>query len=117
MDPTPLRGVAHARPTGAHSLLALRDGGPASVRRAVEWYRTRGRLHCGDPIAMAADALAAYKADVATGKDALLLCDTTEVADALNRRMHKENADAGASTVIAAGGHRVGVGDLILTRR
>ena len=28
--------------------LALRDGGPASVRRAIGWYRTHDRLHCGD---------------------------------------------------------------------
>jgi AAA domain/TrwC relaxase len=38
--------------------LALRDGGPTSVRRAVEWYRTQDRLRCGDAITMAADALA-----------------------------------------------------------
>ncbi|MGA9358348.1 MAG: AAA family ATPase [Mycobacterium sp.] len=56
--------------------LALRDGGPAPVRRAVEWYRSHDRLHTGDPIAMAHDALAGYRADVADGKDALLVCDT-----------------------------------------
>ena len=74
--------------------LALRDGGPASVECAIEWYRTHGRLHSGDPIAMAADALAAYKTDTAAGKDALLVCDTTEMADALNQRMHNEGLDA-----------------------
>src|SRR5712672_4399331 len=57
--------------------LALRDGGPAPVRHAIEWYRTHDRLHCGDPITMAADALAACKIDTAAGKDALLVCDTT----------------------------------------
>jgi hypothetical protein len=66
---------------------------------------------------MAADALAAYKADVAAGKDALLVCDTTEMADALNERIHHERRDAHAPTVTAARGHRIGVGDLILTRR
>ena len=39
---------------------------------------------------MAADALAAYRADTAAGKDALLVCDTTEMADALNQRLHDE---------------------------
>ena len=34
--------------------LALRDGGPAPVRRAIGWYRSHDRLHSGDPIAMAA---------------------------------------------------------------
>lgn len=56
--------------------LALRDGGPAPVRRAIDWYRTHDRLHTGDPIAMAHDALFAYWADTAAGKDALLVCDT-----------------------------------------
>ena len=97
--------------------LALRDGGPAPIRRAIEWYRTHDRLHCGDPITMAADALAAYKTDTAAGKDALLVCDTTEMADALNQRIHNERRDAHAPTVTGARGHRIGVGDLILTRR
>jgi conjugative relaxase-like TrwC/TraI family protein len=97
--------------------LALRDGGPAPLKRAVGWYRTHDRLHCGDPITMAADALAAYKTDTAACKDALLVCDTTEMADALNQRIHTERLDAHAPTVTAARGHRIGVGDLILTRR
>ena len=33
---------------------------------------------------MAASALAAYQADTDAGKDALLVCDTTEMANALN---------------------------------
>ena len=97
--------------------LALRDGGPASVRRAIDWYRTHDRLHCGDPIAMAADALAAYQADSAAGKDALLICDTTEMADALNQRIHHDTIDADAPTVTGARGQRIGVGDIIISRR
>jgi hypothetical protein len=97
--------------------LALRDGGPASVRRAIGWYGTHDRLRCGDAITMAADALAAYKTDTAAGKDTLLICDTTEMADVLNERIHNESLDAHAPTVRGARGHRIGVGDLILTRR
>lgn len=97
--------------------LALRDGEPAPIRRAVEWYRTLGRLHCGDPVTMAADALAAYREDTAAGKDALLTCDTTEMADALNQRIHHERPDTHAPAVTAARGYRIGVGDLIQTRR
>jgi hypothetical protein len=41
--------------------LAVRDGGPAPVRRAIGWYRTHDRLHTGDQIAMATDALTAYR--------------------------------------------------------
>ncbi len=61
--------------------LALRDGGPAPVRRAVEWYRSHDRLRTGDAIAMATDALAAYQHDTAAGRNALLICDTTEMTD------------------------------------
>ena len=63
------------------------------MRRAIDWYRSHDRLHTGDPIAMAADALTAYRADIAAGKDALLVCDTTEMADALNRRLHDDTVD------------------------
>jgi conjugative relaxase-like TrwC/TraI family protein len=97
--------------------LALRDGGPAPVRRAVEWYRSRGRLHTGDQIAMAADALAGYRADTTAGRDALLVCDTTEMCDALNRRLHDHTVAAEAPTVTAARGQRIGVGDLVVSRR
>ena len=51
--------------------LALRDGGPAPLRRAIGGMRSRGRLHTGDEIAMAHDALAAYRADIADGKGTL----------------------------------------------
>ena len=97
--------------------LALRDGGPAPVLRAVNWYRSHDRVHAGDPIAMATDAMAAYQADIAAGQDALLVCDTTEMADALNRRLHDKTVDAQEATVTAARGHRIGVGDLIISRR
>lgn len=97
--------------------LALRDGGPAPVRRAVEWYRTHGRLRTGDAVAMAADALAAYQNDIAAGKNALLICDTTEMTDALNHRIHRDTIGADEPTVVAARGHRIAVGDLIISRR
>jgi ATP-dependent exoDNAse (exonuclease V) alpha subunit len=97
--------------------LALRDGGPAPLCRAVEWYRGHDRLHTGDQIALAADALTGYRADVAAGKDALLICNTTEMCDALNRRIHDQTITADAPTVTAARGHRIAVGDLIISRR
>jgi conjugative relaxase-like TrwC/TraI family protein len=96
--------------------LALRNGGPASVRRAIGWYRTHDRLHCGDQITTAADALTAYKADTAAGNDALLVCDTTDMVDALNQRIHHDTIAADAATVTGARGRRIAVGDLILTR-
>ncbi|PXX09230.1 MobF family relaxase [Mycolicibacterium moriokaense] len=105
----------HDRDERAASL-ALRSGGPASVRRAVGWYRTHDRLQCGDAVTMAADALAAHQADTAAGKDALLVCDTTEMTDALNQRIHRDTIAAGAATIGGARGHRVAVGDLIISR-
>jgi conjugative relaxase-like TrwC/TraI family protein len=97
--------------------LALRDGDPPALRRAVRFYQREDRLRCGDQISMASDALAAYQADVAAGKDALLMCDTNEMSDALNQRLHHDAISADADTVAVSRGHRVAVGDLILTRR
>ena len=42
--------------------LALRSGHGNRLRKAVGWYRNHDRLHTGDPIAMADDALTAYLA-------------------------------------------------------
>ena len=77
-----------ADPEERDTSLALRSAHGNRLRTAIKWYRDNGRLHTGDPIAMAADALDAYLADRAAGKDALLICDTWEIADALNRRLH-----------------------------
>ncbi|OPX11020.1 MobF family relaxase [Mycobacterium sp. AT1] len=97
--------------------LELRNGEPDAVRTAVDWYVEHDRLRCGDQIAMATDALEGYRKDVAVGKDALLLCDTTEMADALNRRIHDDTIPADVPTVTAPRGQRIAAGDLILSRR
>ena len=97
--------------------LELRDGEPPARRHAVDWYRRHDRLHCGDAITMAADALAAYAADSELGRDALMVCDTTEMADALNRRLHNNRIDRNAPSVSGAQGQRLSVGDLIVSRR
>ncbi|BBZ06840.1 hypothetical protein MDOR_10090 [Mycolicibacterium doricum] len=97
--------------------LALRDGNPAEVARAVSWYRTHDRLHCGDAVTMAQDALAAYQTDLSKGHDALLICDTTEMARALNWRLHGQRIGRDEPTLTVANGEQVGVGDLIVSRR
>jgi hypothetical protein len=66
---------------------------------------------------MAADALDAYHADTKAGRDALLVCDTTEMARALNERLHHDRIERDAPTVAGMGGQRIGVGDLIISRR
>jgi hypothetical protein len=87
------------------------------VRRAIGWYRTHDRLNTRDAVTMAADALAAYSADTAADKDALLVCDTTEMADALNQRLHHDTVGADAPTITGARGHHIAVGDLIISRQ
>jgi conjugative relaxase-like TrwC/TraI family protein len=95
--------------------LALRAAHGNRLRKAVGWYRTHDRLHTGDQVAMAADAHDAYLTDRAAGKDALLVCDSWEMADALNRRLHDTlTADSPAAEV--ARDQTVRVGDLIISR-
>jgi conjugative relaxase-like TrwC/TraI family protein len=95
--------------------LALRAAHGNRLRTAVGWYRDNGRLHTGDPIAMAADALGAYLRDRANAKDALLICDTWEMADALNRRLH-DTLTAPGPTVKAARDQQIRVGDIVMSR-
>ncbi|WP_094287569.1 MobF family relaxase [Mycobacterium lehmannii] len=95
--------------------LALRSGHGNRLRKAVGWYRNHGRLHTGDPIAMANDAGDAYLADRAAGKDSLMVCDSWEMADALNLRIHKALVGDGPS-VRAARDQRIAVGDIIVSR-
>jgi ATP-dependent exoDNAse (exonuclease V) alpha subunit len=83
------------------SSLALRSAHGNRLRTAITWYRDNGRLHTGDPIAMASDALDAYLTDRTAVKDALHICDTWEMADALNRRLHETFASAGPTITVA----------------
>jgi ATP-dependent exoDNAse (exonuclease V) alpha subunit len=64
---------------------------------------------------MASDALAAYLNDPAANTDALLICDTWEMADALNRRLHDTLTGPGP-TVTAARDQQIRVGDIVMSR-
>ncbi|WP_193604122.1 MobF family relaxase [Mycobacteroides abscessus] len=96
--------------------LAVREGGPAALRRAVGWYRRQDRLYTGDAVTMADDARAAWQSDITAGRDALLIADRWEMADAINIRIHAERIDEDAPTVSAARGHRLAAGDVVITR-
>jgi conjugative relaxase-like TrwC/TraI family protein len=96
--------------------LALRSGHGNRLRTAVGWYRIHDRLHTGDPIAMAADAMQAYIAARADGKDVAIICDKWEIADAINRRLHDTYTAADTPNVRVARDQEVRVGDLILSR-
>lgn len=102
-------------PEEREASLALRAAHGNRLRKAIGWYRTHHRLHTGDQVAMATDAQAAYLADRAAGKDALLVCDTWEMADALNRRLH-HTLTVDGPTAQAARDQTIRVGDLIISR-
>ena len=98
--------------------LALRArGNNDDLQRAVAWYRDHDRLHIGDPVTMADDALTAWTADRAAGVDALLIADRWETADALNERIHRQVVGPDAATITAARQHTIGIGDTVITRR
>ncbi|WAJ47985.1 relaxase domain-containing protein (plasmid) [Mycobacterium sp. Aquia_216] len=83
--------------------LALRSAHGNRLRKAVGWYRNHGRLHSGDPIAMADDATNAYLQARAQGKDAAIICDRWEIADAINRKLHGALTQAAAAPTDVAG--------------
>jgi conjugative relaxase-like TrwC/TraI family protein len=97
--------------------LALRHGGAAAVRHAVRWYQHHDRLRTGDAVTMADDALADWRADRAAGRDVLLLADRWDVVDALNTRIQAERIAPDTPMMAVARGHRVGIGDVAITRR
>ena len=96
--------------------LALRSGRGNRLRKAIGWYRNHDRLHCGDAIAMATDATNAYLTARAEGKDVAILCDTWEIADAINQRLHDRFTDPDAAEVPVARDQQVRVGDLVMSR-
>ncbi|WP_375488870.1 MobF family relaxase [uncultured Mycobacterium sp.] len=103
-------------PEEREASLALRSGHGNRLRKAVGWYRNQDRLHTGDPIAMAHDAMHAYIKARAEGKDVAIVCDKWEIADAINRRLHDTYTAKVEPSVRVAREQRVRVGDIILSR-
>ena len=97
--------------------LALRDGGPAPIARGGRVVPQRRPSALRRPDHDGRRRTRGLRSRHRRRQDALLVCDTTEMADALNRRIHHERLDGRAPTVTGARGHRIGVGDLIMTRR
>lgn len=95
--------------------LAVRNGENDELKVATKWYRDQGRLFVGDPVAMAEDVYGNYLADRREGLDALIICDTWEMTDSLNQRLHRALAGENLSVPVARD-HRVSVGDVIMTR-
>jgi len=104
-------------PAERDASLALRSARGNRLRAAVGWYRSHDRLHTGDAVTMAADATTAYIHARAEGKDAAILCDTWEIADAINQRLHDHYTHRDAPSVPVARDQHVRAGDLIISRR
>jgi len=103
-------------PAERDASLALRSARGHRLRKAIGWYRNHDRLHTGDQVAMATDATTAYLTARAEGKDVAILCDTWEIADAINQRLHDHFTSADAPSVPVARDQHVRAGDLILSR-
>ena len=97
--------------------LALRSGRGHRLRKAVGWYRTHDRLHTGDAIAMAEDATTAYITARAEGKDAAIICDRWDIADAINRKLQDRFTAADAPSVQVARDQHARAGDLVMSRK
>ncbi|BBZ40621.1 MobF family relaxase [Mycobacterium conspicuum] len=103
-------------PAERDASLALRSGRGNRLRKAVGWYRSHDRLRTGDAVTMAADATTAYITARAEGKDAAILCDTWDIADAINQRLHDHYTRPDAPSVQVARDQQARAGDLILSR-
>ena len=126
-----------ARHSPAHQLLSLwrfRHRWEAHATRAVragqseslDAYEQHDRLHAGPAETMLDAAYTAWADDTAAGQRSLLVAADSATVHALNQRAHTDRVLAGAVTGptitlgdTSTGGERgrVGVGDLVLTRR
>jgi len=79
--------AACPRPTG-------RRRRPGAPRRAVDWYHSHDGLHTGDPIAMAHDALTAYRAEVTETAQAQRRPTRAAAPSGLHRRTVRSLAEA-----------------------
>jgi len=95
----------------------LRHGDPA----VAGVYDTHGRLHAGGSDEVLDHAYTSWARDVARGEASLLLAADTDTVARLNQRARADRVAAGqvdtTGEVAAADGIRVGVGDVVLTRR
>ncbi|QOW64939.1 relaxase domain-containing protein (plasmid) [Rothia amarae] len=107
----------------AAASLALREPSLVGEDKPFSWYLDNGRITAGNKEGMVADVFAAYTADVADGKNSLMLAGTNEDVKALN--VLGQNAAIAAGTVqesesksvLLDDGTCAYVGDKVLTRK
>ena len=104
---------------GAASL-ALRDGDPA----ALGYYLDQQRVHVGDLSTCADDAYAAWRADRAAQRDAIMLAPTRDLVAQLNTRARADRLaelgqgdQATGRTVVLSDGLVCSAGDTVISRQ
>ncbi|HUG84323.1 MAG TPA: AAA family ATPase, partial [Euzebya sp.] len=117
-DVAELTGVRRfQQPWEAAATLQLRDGNPV----VLDTYAQHGRLHDGEGEAMLDAAYTAWQADMAAGRQSLLIAPTREQVALLNRRAQADRIDTGHvepdAMVPLHDSTAAGVGDVIVTRR
>lgn len=107
----------------AQASLALREPSLVGEDKPFDWYLNNGRIAAGEKDGMVSDVFAAYSADVADGKNSLMLAGTNEDVKALN--ILGQNAAIAAGTVkekdsksvLLDDGTTAYIGDKVLTRK
>ena len=101
----------------AHATRRLRQGDPS----VLDVYDSQRRITAGTSAEVLDAAYEAWTHDQAAGATTLLLAADTDTVSLLNNRAHQDRVAAGhvdpATEIPAADGVRVGVGDVVLTRR
>jgi conjugative relaxase-like TrwC/TraI family protein len=100
-----------------HASLALRHGHD----EAIDAYLENDRVRDGDAQAMVEAAYAAWQADLADGKDSVLVAGDNETVRAVNERARTERLQTGTTergrSVRLADGLQASTGDVVITRR
>jgi len=108
--------VRFADPGESAASLAMREGDPAGIA----YYIDHRRVHVGADQNAADMAYAAWAADIAAGRDSILLAPTNEQVAELNERARLDRlttAAAASSTVTLGDGLTASAGDWIATRK
>jgi conjugative relaxase-like TrwC/TraI family protein len=100
-----------------HASLALRHGHD----EAIDAYLDHGRVRDGETEAMIEAAYAAWQADLADGKESVLVAGDNVTVRAVNERTRAERLQTGATdpgrAVRLADGLDASAGDVVITRR
>jgi hypothetical protein len=108
--------VRFADPGESAASLAMREGDPAGIA----YYIDHRRVHVGADQNAADMAYAAWAADIAAGRDSILLAPTNDQVAELNERARLDrltNGGSASATVTLGDGLTASAGDWIATRK